>query len=323
MIRLAKLLETRNLKKYFPIRGGFLQKPVAWVHALDGVSIEIDEGESLGVVGESGCGKSTLARVVMGIYDATSGDILFKGKSIFSDKKPHYEDIRENVQMVFQDPYWSLNPRMRVVDILYEPLENSKKYNGINKYNKAKELMELVGLDPEKASEYPHEFSGGQRQRIAIARALATDPKLLILDEPTSAVDTLSQAQVLNLLADLYKTHGVSYMVISHDLSVVQYICNNIAVMYLGQVVETGEIEDVFNKPLHPYTRALFSAIPTINPENIRERIILEGNVPSAVNPPEGCRFHTRCPAATPECSKSAPELKDFGNGHRAACIRI
>jgi len=320
---MPKLLETKDLKKYFPIRGGLLQKPVAWVHALDGVSIEIDEGESLGVVGESGCGKSTLARVVTGIYDATSGDILFKGKSIFSRGMPHYENIRENVQIVFQDPYWSLNPRLRVMDILYEPLENSRRYQGTDKHNKARELMELVGLDPEKAGEYPHEFSGGQRQRIAIARALATDPELLILDEPTSAVDTLSQAQVLNLLADLYKTNGVSYMLISHDLSVVQYICKSIAVMYLGQVVETGKIKDVFDNPLHPYTIALFSAIPSINPESTRERIILEGNVPSAVNPPKGCRFHTRCPHAKPECSNAIPELADFGNGHRAACIML
>jgi oligopeptide/dipeptide ABC transporter ATP-binding protein len=320
---MAELLKTVNLKKYFPVRGGLFQRPVAWVHALDGVSIQIDEGESLGVVGESGCGKSTLARVITGIYDATSGDILFKGKSIFSKGATHYKSIREDVQIVFQDPYWSLNPRLRVMDILYEPLENSKKYRGVNKAAKARELMELVGLDPEKAGEYPHEFSGGQRQRIAIARALATDPKLLILDEPTSAVDTLSQAQVLNLLADLYRTRNVSYMLISHDLAVVQYICRTIAVMYLGQVVESGRIEDVFENPLHPYTMALFSAIPSISPDNTRERIILEGNVPSAVNPPKGCRFHTRCPEAKPECSNVVPELKDYGNGHSAACIRI
>lgn len=314
------LLETRNLKKYFPISGGLLGRTVAWVHAVDNVDLDINEGECVGIVGESGCGKSTLARVITGIYPLSSGTIKFEGKDLTDERGKQRKEVKKDIQIVFQDPYWSLNPRLRVDAIISEPLNVHTNLSKREKLERIKKLLDMVGLDPEKSDLYPHEFSGGQRQRIAIARALALNPKLIVLDEPTSAVDTLSQAQMLNLLARLHEELNLSYMLISHDLSVVRYLSQYIAVMYLGKFVEKGKIDNVFDNPLSPYTKALFSAIPEINPAKRRRGIILEGNVPSAVHPPSGCRFHTRCPIAQEKCSVEEPELREIEKDHYAAC---
>lgn len=318
---MENIMEVKNLKKYFPIKTGVLKKLTAWVKAVDDVSIDLKNGETLGIVGESGCGKTTLVRVMLRLYSSTSGQVKYNGRNILDMKAKELQELRKNIQIVFQDPYWSLNPRMLVREIVCEPLKVHTKLTKYQLTKKAKELLEVVGLNPDHNNRYPHEFSGGQRQRIAIARALALSPKVLVLDEPTSAIDTLSQAQIINLLKDLQRQLELTYLIISHDLGVIQYIADRMAVMYLGKIVEVGATDDIFYHPVHPYTKALISAIPEIDPNNKRKVIVLEGSVPSAINPPAGCRFHTRCPEARKECALTEPELVVKNNGRSIACL--
>lgn len=318
---MENIMEVKNLKKYFPIKTGVLQKPTAWVKAVDDVSIDLKNGEILGIVGESGCGKTTLVRVMLRLYSSTSGQVKYNGRNILDMKAKELQELRKNIQIVFQDPYWSLNPRMLVREIVCEPLKVHTKLKKYQLTKKAKELLGVVGLNPDHINRYPHEFSGGQRQRIAIARALALSPKVLVLDEPTSAIDTLSQAQIINLLKDLQRQLELTYLIISHDLGVIQYMADRMVVMYLGKIVEIGATDDIFYHPAHPYTKALISAIPEIDPNNKRKVIVLEGSVPSAINPPAGCRFHTRCPEARKECALTEPELVVKNNGRSIACL--
>jgi len=316
------ILDVRNLYKHFPITKGFIfQKKVGAVRAVDGVSFSIRRGETLGLVGESGCGKTTTGRAILRLQEPTSGEAYFEGRNIFKLGKEDLRRMRRDMQIIFQDPYSSLNPRMTVGDIIGEPLEIHNLARGKDKQRRVQELLEIVGLSPYHANRYPHEFSGGQRQRIGIARALAVNPKLIICDEPVSALDVSIQAQVLNLLEELQKEFGLTYLFIAHDLSVVKHISDRIAVMYLGRIVEVAEAEELFANPQHPYTEALLSAVPIPDPAIRRERIILPGDVPSPVNPPAGCRFHTRCLYAQESCRINDPELVDYwGNGHSVAC---
>lgn len=315
------LLEVKELTKHFPIRKGVIfSKQVGSVQAVDNVSFQIKEGETLGLVGESGCGKSTTGRLILRIIEATAGEIYFMGHNIRAASPTELRILRRNMQIIFQDPYESLNPKMTVGEIIGEPLEIHRIANGKAKQHRVEELLEVVGLQPLHARRYPHEFSGGQRQRIGVARALALNPKLIICDEPVSALDVSIQAQVINLLQDLQKEFGLTYLFIAHDLNVVKHISRRVAVMYLGKIMEVAEKNELYNRPLHPYTTALLSAIPIPDPQVKRNRIILEGDVPSPINPPAGCRFHTRCRNAGEKCQKEEPVLRDSGNDHLVAC---
>ena len=315
------LVEVRNLKKYFPIRKGLLQREVGRVHAVDDVTFAVREGETLGLVGESGCGKSTLGRTVVRLLEPTEGVVLFEGRDISSLGTRALRPLRRQMQMVFQDPYASLNPRKRVGSIIGTPL----KIHGVEKSERrarVQELLQTVGLSPEHYNRFPHEFSGGQRQRIGVARALALHPKLIVADEPVSALDVSIQSQMLNLLDDLQKELQLTYIFIAHDLGVVRHVSNRIAVMYLGKLVELSPAEELYQRPIMPYTEALLSAVPIPDPDLSakRERIVLEGDVPSPINPPSGCRFHPRCRYMTDICKEVEPPLVDYGNGHLAAC---
>jgi oligopeptide transport system ATP-binding protein len=317
------LLRAEHVKKYFPIRKGILAREVARVHAVDDVSLEVRTGETLGLVGESGCGKSTLARCIARLYDLTSGSVVFEGRDISRASRRQLRPVRRELQMVFQDPYASLNPRKRVGAIIADPLYIHKYGDRAKVRNRVRELLELVGLSPEHVNRYPHEFSGGQRQRIGVARAVALNPKLIIADEPVSALDVSIRAQVINLLDDLQDNLALTYVFIAHDLGVVRHVSDRIAVMYLGKIVEISPAEELYRHPVHPYTEALLSAVPVPDPDLSarREQIVLEGDVPSPVAPPSGCRFHPRCRYATEICSLEEPPLVMHGSqGHLAAC---
>lgn len=317
------LLDVRNLKKYFPITQGILvQKKVADVKAVDGVTFHVKQGETLGLVGESGCGKSTTGRTILQLYRPTEGQVIFRGKDLAQLKGEELRQMRSDMQMIFQDPYASLNPRMTVGDIIAEPLEVHNIAKGKERKERVQELLQIVGLNPYFINRYPHEFSGGQRQRIGIARSIAVNPDFIVCDEPISALDVSIQAQIINLLEELQEHLGLTYLFIAHDLSVVRHISDRVAVMYLGKIVELTDSRALYANPLHPYTRALLSAVPIPDPliEEKRERIILVGDVPSPVNPPKGCRFHTRCPLAIPICKEVTPEWRDVGNGHFVEC---
>ncbi len=314
------LLEVKGLKKWFPVKGGLLQRTGGHVKAVDGVDLKIRYGETVGLVGESGCGKTTTGKVLLRLEHATAGEVLFEGQDVLKLKAEQLRRVRRQMQIVFQDPYSSLNPRKRVEDIVAEPLRIHNIGTPAERKKRVYELLDVVGLTAEQARRFPHEFSGGQRQRIGIARALALNPKLIVCDEPVSALDVSIQSQVLNLLAELQREYGLAYLFIAHDLSVVKHISHYVGVMYLGKVVEFAESETLFNNPRHPYTRALMSAIPVTDPDARRERIVLEGDVPSPMNPPSGCRFHTRCSHATDVCREIEPELLSVGIGHEVAC---
>jgi oligopeptide/dipeptide ABC transporter ATP-binding protein len=316
------LVEVQHLKKYFPIRKGVLSREVARVHAVDDVTVSVSEGETLGLVGESGCGKSTLGRCIVRLLEPTAGDVVFDGRSIGKLRARALRPLRRQMQMIFQDPYASLNPRKRVGTIIGDPM----RIHGIGDRKERKEaveeLLKKVGLSPEHYNRFPHEFSGGQRQRIGVARALALNPKLVVADEPVSALDVSIQSQMLNLLDDLQKELSLTYIFIAHDLGVVRHVSDRIAVMYLGKLVELSPAEDLYKRPIMPYSEALLSAVPIPDPDlaHERERIVLEGDVPSPINPPSGCRFHPRCRYMTDICKEVEPPLVDYGRGHLAAC---
>lgn len=314
------MIEVKHLKKYFPIKSGPLGKQKGEVKAVDDVSFTIKKGTTMGLVGESGCGKSTTGRTILRLLDKTDGEVLFQGKEVHSLKRRELGELRTKMQIIFQDPYSSLSPRLPVGEIIGEAV---KEHNLVpkDKYEEhLNRIMTSCGLQPYHKERYPHEFSGGQRQRICIARALALNPEFIVCDEPVSALDVSIQAQIINLLEDLQAEYGLTYLFISHDLSVVEHICDTVGVMYLGGLVEAGATEDIFANPLHPYTKALFSAIPVPDPMTKLDRIVLKGNIPSPVNPPKGCKFHTRCRDCMEICKTQAPNEKNMGNGHMVSC---
>ncbi|OGQ81512.1 MAG: peptide ABC transporter substrate-binding protein [Deltaproteobacteria bacterium RIFCSPLOWO2_12_FULL_60_19] len=313
------LLEIRNLKKYFPVGGGLFSRRKGEVKAVDGVSLTIQEGETLGLVGESGCGKSTLGRSILRLVEPTAGEVFFQGKNVLNLAPRELRDMRREMQIIFQDPYASLNPRMRVGDIVGEGLEIHKLAAGKKKRDRVMELLGQVGLREEHYDRYPHEFSGGQRQRIGIARALAVNPKFIVADEPVSSLDVSIQAQIINLLQELQEKMHLTYFFISHDLRVVEHISHRVAIMYLGKIVEIAPSDKIYQEAKHPYTRALLSAVPIPDPERKKERIVLQGDVPSPVRPPPGCSFHPRCRYREDVCDKVEPGL-EFADGHGAAC---
>lgn len=314
------LLEVRNLVKHYPIRTGILQRETARVHAVNGISLSVDRGETLGLVGESGCGKSTAAKTIPMLVRPTSGSIKLAGRSLDALSAAELRGARRDIQIVFQDPYSSLNPRMSVADIVAEPLRNYKIAHGKELNDRVAELLRRVGLRPEHMARNPHEFSGGQRQRIGIARALALNPKIIVCDEPVSALDVSVQAQVINLLVELQEELGVAYLFIAHDLAVVEYISHRVAVMYMGKIVEIGDKSELYGNARHPYTQALLSAVPVPDPHVKRNRVILKGDLPSPIHPPSGCRFRTRCPIAQPLCADTEPPLESVGPNHESAC---
>ncbi|TGE37337.1 dipeptide ABC transporter ATP-binding protein [Desulfosporosinus fructosivorans] len=316
------LVQVQNLKMYFQTEGSysFTKK---YIKAVDDVSFELFKGETFGLVGESGCGKSTLGRTMLGLYKPNAGRVIFEGEDIFALKNKSMKEMRKKMQLIFQDPSASLNPRKTIADILNEPFHIHKVGTKLERKAKINDLLDKVGLSAYHLSRYPHEMSGGQKQRVGIARALALNPKLIICDEPVSALDVSIQAQVINLLEDLQKEYDLTYLFISHNLSVVHHICDRVGVMYLGKLVETGNHEDIYRNTLHPYAKALISAIPHTDPDNSIERILLKGDVPSPANPPTGCRFHTRCLQATDLCAQVEPPLKEVFAGHFAACHQV
>lgn len=316
------LLELREVKKYYPIKQGLLRKQIGDVKAVDGVSFQVFPGETFGLVGESGCGKSTLGRVIVQLLQATSGDIQFGNKVISEMNVKEKQAFKRHVQMIFQDPFSSLNPRQKIGDILEEPYCIHTDMNKQQRREKAAELLQKVGLNPLHAERFPHQFSGGQRQRIGIARALSLNPQLIVCDEPVSALDVSIQSQIINLLEELQEETGISLLFIAHDLSVVKHISHRIAVMYLGNIVELATADELFANPQHPYTRTLLSSIPAEHPRLKRERITLVGDIPNPANPPQGCKFHTRCPYAEEICKKTVPQLIE-SNGHAVACHLI
>ncbi|WP_096438081.1 ABC transporter ATP-binding protein [Alteribacter populi] len=315
------LLEIKELKKYYPVRGGFFRRRIGDVKAVDNISFDLKRGETFGLVGESGCGKSTAGRTITRLFKPTSGEIFFEGENITNIYGSKLRNMRKDIQMVFQDPYASLNPKMMVGSIVSEPILNYRNVSEKKVRDEVMDLLTKVGLPEDAYFKYPHEFSGGQRQRIGIARALALKPKLIVADEPVSALDVSVQSQVLNLLKSLQKEFNLTLLFIAHDLSVVKHMSDRIGVMYLGNLVEVADADEIYRNPKHPYTKALISAIPQPDPRNKSERIILKGDVPSPMNPPVGCPFHPRCPEAMPECSEKKPHLKEVNQGQTVSCL--
>ncbi len=317
---MAEVLRVNNLVKYFPVRQGFLGRPKGNIHAVDGVSLSLEENQTLGLVGESGCGKSTIGLCILRLIKPTSGEVWFEGQNLTTLPASELRRLRKNLQIVFQDPFGSLNPRMTVAQIIEEPLLNHANLSSNRRREKVAEALTMVGLLPEHANRFPHEFSGGQRQRICLARALILRPKVVICDEPVSALDVSVQAQVLNLLSRLQKELKLSYLFVSHDLAVIRHVSHHVAVMYLGQIVEKAPVKEIYMNPMHPYTQALLSAVPIPNPRKKRHRILLEGDVPSPLDPSPGCRFHPRCRHVMEICRETAPPLREIKTGHWTAC---
>ncbi len=317
---MTEILKAEDLQVYFPIRRGITSRAVGHVHAVDGVSFHLEKGETLGIVGESGCGKTTVGMGLMGLTSPTGGRVLFEGRDMALLSNKELRSLRRKMQLIFQDPFSSLNPRMTVNQILGDPMDVHAIFTGKKREDRLAFLLETVGLSPEQGRRYPHEFSGGQRQRIGIARALALDPIVIIGDEPVSALDVSIQAQIINLLMDLRRDFNLSLVIISHDLAVIEYLCDRILVMYLGKIIEEAPYSELYNTPRHPYTQALLSAAPASNPLQKKKRILLEGDVPSPIDPPSGCRFHTRCPQRMDICISEEPCFSDMGDGHVVAC---
>lgn len=317
---MTQILRAENLQVHFPIKKGLMSRTVGYVYAVDGVNFHLNKGETLGIVGESGCGKTTAGMALMNLTPVTGGKVWFEDRDMAQLSNSELSDLRQKMQLIFQDPYSSLNPRMTVNQILSDPMDVHSVFTGKKREARLAFLLETVGLSPEQGRRYPHEFSGGQRQRIGIARALALDPTVIIGDEPVSALDVSIQAQIINLLMDLKKDFDLSLIIISHDLAVIEYLCDRILVMYLGKIIEEAPYSSLYNTPKHPYTQALLSAAPTSNPLQQKKRILLEGDVPSPIDPPSGCRFHTRCPQKMEICSKKEPCFSDMGDGHVVAC---